>query len=64
MLMALGASRMFGIVLPLQLADRTIYERRYRTVFHFVYADQRASGAARNAVLFMAKDMKKALKWK
>jgi patatin-related protein len=33
------ATDLVGVKLPLQLSDRVVYERRYRNVFHFVYAD-------------------------
>jgi len=32
-----------GIPLPIQLADGVVYERRYRNVFHFRYADETAT---------------------
>ena len=37
-----------GLVQPIPLWDRAVYERRHRSVFHFLYAAARASGARRN----------------
>jgi patatin-related protein len=37
-----------GIPLPIQLADRVVYERRYRNVFHFRYATEKATGKKRD----------------
>ncbi|HEX4638315.1 MAG TPA: patatin-like protein [Chthoniobacterales bacterium] len=40
-----------GIPLPMQLADGVAYERRYRNVFHFRYADQAATQHKRDDFL-------------
>ena len=37
-----------GLKLPLKLSDKIIWERRYRNVFHFLYASKFASGDPRN----------------
>jgi patatin-related protein len=42
------ATDLGGVILPIALADRVIYEPRYRTVFHFVYATEKATGDQRN----------------
>jgi len=42
------ATDLAGLPLPLGLADPRIAERRYRQVFHFVYAAARASGEDRD----------------
>jgi patatin-related protein len=39
------ATDLLGVKLPLQLADSVIYERRYRNVFHFMYAYKYGVGA-------------------
>jgi patatin-related protein len=40
-----------GLPLPLRLADRVVYEKRHRKVFHFVYRAPGAAGAGRNDFL-------------
>src|SRR6267378_1510078 len=37
-----------GVPLPISLADEVIYERRYKNVFHFRYADELTSGIGRD----------------
>jgi len=37
-----------GVTLPLQIANGVAFERRYRTVWHFVYGTAAASGEDRN----------------
>jgi patatin-related protein len=37
-----------GLLLPLRLADGVAYERRYRSVFHFLYAKRFTTGNQRN----------------
>jgi hypothetical protein len=37
-----------GLPLPLRLADGAVEERRFRNVFHFVYAQKEATGGERN----------------
>ena len=37
-----------GLRLPVRLSNRVIEERRYRTVFHFAYSTEEASGEQRN----------------
>ena len=37
-----------GIPLPITLSDRVVYERRYKNVFHFRYATERATGSKRD----------------
>jgi patatin-related protein len=37
-----------GLPLPIRLANDAVVERRYKNVFHFVYAKEAASGEARN----------------
>jgi patatin-related protein len=37
-----------GLPQPIRLADEAVLEKRYRNVFHFVYAKPEASGAPRN----------------
>ena len=40
-----------GAVLPLQLSDKIVYEKRHRNVFHFKYGTQREFGQDRNHFL-------------
>jgi patatin-related protein len=40
-----------GLTMPIRLADGVVYERRYRNVFHFVYATQSSTGDDRNDFL-------------
>ncbi|MCS6860582.1 MAG: patatin-like protein, partial [Abditibacteriales bacterium] len=42
------ATDISGLVLPIRLSDRVVYEKRHRHVFHFVYATEFASGDDRN----------------
>jgi patatin-related protein len=37
-----------GVTFPLKLSNGLAFERRYRTVFHFVYGTEEGSGADRN----------------
>jgi patatin-related protein len=37
-----------GIPLPINLADKVVYERRYKNVFHFRYATEKATGSYRD----------------
>jgi patatin-related protein len=37
-----------GLVEPIRLADDDVSEKRYKNVFHFIYAKEEASGEARN----------------
>jgi patatin-related protein len=37
-----------GLVVPIQLSDRLVYERRHRNVFHFRYANEHAGGGAQD----------------
>jgi patatin-related protein len=48
------ATDIYGLTLPLKLADKVIFERRYRNVFHFLYASEYATGDHRND--FLAKN--------
>lgn len=40
-----------GLSLPLRLADRVVWEKRHRNVFHFFYASEYASGELHNDFL-------------
>ena len=42
------ATDLAGLTLPIPLADGTVFERRHRNVFRFLYASEAASGGARN----------------
>jgi patatin-related protein len=42
------ATDLAGLTLPIPLADGTVFERRHRNVFRFLYASKAASGAERN----------------
>ncbi|HEY7427224.1 MAG TPA: patatin-like protein [Gemmataceae bacterium] len=42
------ATDLHGLPLPLRLADKTVFEKRHRKVFHFVYSTAEASGRPRN----------------
>ena len=44
----LTATDLWGLTLPIRLADKVVYERRYRNVFHFRYATDYAAGEERN----------------
>jgi patatin-related protein len=40
-----------GLAMPLRLADRVIWEKRHRKVFHFLYSKAEATGQKRNDFL-------------
>jgi patatin-related protein len=40
-----------GLRLPLRLADKVVYEKRHKKVFHFVYSTAEATGLPRNDFL-------------
>ena len=45
------ATDLTGLKLPLRLADRTVFERRHRAVFRFLYASEHGTGDPRNDFL-------------
>lgn len=42
------ATDLWGLTLPIRLADKVVWEQRYRNVFHFRYATASATGTAVN----------------
>ncbi|MEK6274362.1 MAG: patatin-like protein [Actinomycetota bacterium] len=45
------ATDLRGLMLPIDLYDRVVFEKRHKNVFHFVYGSERARGEARNDFL-------------
>ncbi len=44
----LTATDLYGLELPIELADGVVYEKRYRNVFHFGYGTEYAVGSRRD----------------